>query len=163
MKDRRKRCERPPATSSGSACEGPRTFVAIVQICFGGLPLASDGKPPAPLLGCQKHNCWQSSDGRADFQPGHCAGVPSRHGDPQHVEWHLERQGWRHPTKQKAPARPCGQTEANWGLGVRHSLFPMLTLGAPLRGCQLPDAIFHGKRNLRPYSGAVQRLAVTGF
>jgi hypothetical protein len=63
--------------------------------------------------------------------------------------------------KQKAPARPCGQTEANWGLGVRHSLFPTLTLGAPLRGCQLPDAILHGKRNFRPHSRAVQRLAVT--
>src|SRR5580700_5707465 len=63
--------------------------------------------------------------------------------------------------KQKAPARPCGQTEANWGLGVRHSLFPTLTLGAPLRGCQLPDAILHGKRSFRPHSRAVQRLAVT--
>ena len=63
--------------------------------------------------------------------------------------------------KQKAPARSCDQTEANWGLGVRHSLFPMLTLGAPLRGCQLPDAILHGKRNFRPHSRAVQRLAVT--
>ena len=63
--------------------------------------------------------------------------------------------------KQKAPAQPCGQTKANWGLGVRHSLFPTLTLGAPLRGCQLPDAILHGKRSFRPHSRAVQRLAVT--
>ena len=63
--------------------------------------------------------------------------------------------------KQKAPVQPCGRTEANWGLGVRHSLFPVLTLGAPLRGCQLPDAILHGKRSFRPHSRAVQRLAVT--
>jgi len=46
------------------------------------------------------------------------------------------------------------------GLGVRHALFPTLTLGAPLRGCQLPDAILHGKRSFRPHSRAVQRLAV---
>ncbi len=30
-------------------------------------------------------------------------------------------------------------------------------------GCQLPDAILHGKRSLRPRSRAVQRLAVTGL
>ncbi len=29
------------------------------------------------------------------------------------------------------------------------------------RGCQLPDAILHGKRSYRPRSRAVQRLAVT--
>jgi hypothetical protein len=63
--------------------------------------------------------------------------------------------------KQKAPAQPCGQTKANWGLGVRHSLFPTLTLGAPLRGCQLPDAILHGKRNFGLIAGpssALRRL-----
>ena len=48
-------------------------------------------------------------------------------------------------------------------MGVRQSLFPMLTLGAPSRGCQLPDAILHGKRSYRPHSRAVQRLAVTEF
>ena len=32
-----------------------------------------------------------------------------------------------------------------------------------LRGCQLPDAILHGKRSLRPRSRAVQHLAVTGL
>ena len=32
-----------------------------------------------------------------------------------------------------------------------------------LIGCQLPDAILHGKRSLRPRSRAVQRLATTGF
>jgi hypothetical protein len=31
------------------------------------------------------------------------------------------------------------------------------------RGCQLPDAILHGKRSLRPRSRAVQRLAASGF
>jgi len=30
-------------------------------------------------------------------------------------------------------------------------------------GCQLPDAILHGKRSLRPRSRAVQRLAATEF
>jgi len=44
-------------------------------------------------------------------------------------------------------------------LGVRRALFPMLALGAPSRGCQLPDAILHGKRSLRPHGGAVQRLS----
>jgi hypothetical protein len=63
--------------------------------------------------------------------------------------------------KQKAPARSRDRTEANWGLGVRHSLFPTLTLGAPLRGCQLPDAILHGKRNCGLIAGpssALRRL-----
>ena len=42
-------------------------------------------------------------------------------------------------------------------MGVRHALFPALTLGAsPRRGCQLPDAILHGKRSLRPRSRAAQ-------
>jgi hypothetical protein len=31
------------------------------------------------------------------------------------------------------------------------------------RGCQLPDAILHGKRSYRPRSRAVQRLAATGL
>ena len=30
-------------------------------------------------------------------------------------------------------------------------------------GCQLPDAILHGKRSLRPRSRAVQRLAAAEF
>jgi len=47
-------------------------------------------------------------------------------------------------------------------MGVRHALFPMLALGA-FAGCQLPDAILHGKRSLRPRSRAVQSLAVTGL
>jgi hypothetical protein len=38
----------------------------------------------------------------------------------------------------------------------------MLALGAP-RGCQLPDAILHGKRSLRPRSRAVQRFTVAEF
>jgi hypothetical protein len=33
----------------------------------------------------------------------------------------------------------------------------------PRGGCQLPDAILHGKRSHRPRSRAVQRLAATGF
>ena len=32
-----------------------------------------------------------------------------------------------------------------------------------LRGCQLPDAILHGKRSCRPRSRAVQGLTATGF
>ena len=34
---------------------------------------------------------------------------------------------------------------------------------APRGGCQLPDAILHGKRSFRPRSRAVQRLAVAEF
>jgi hypothetical protein len=50
------------------------------------------------------------------------------------------------------------------GMGVRHALFPVPTLGAsPKRGRRLPDAILHGKRSLRPRSRAVQRLAASGF
>ena len=49
-------------------------------------------------------------------------------------------------------------------MGVCQALFPMLTLGAhPCGGCQLPDAILHGKRSFRPRSRAVQCLAVAGF
>ena len=47
-------------------------------------------------------------------------------------------------------------------MGVRHALFPMLALGAAI-GCQLPDAILHGKRSLRPRSRAVQHLAAAGL
>jgi hypothetical protein len=32
-----------------------------------------------------------------------------------------------------------------------------------LFGCQLPDAILHGRRSRRPHSRAVQNLAVAGF
>src|SRR5215471_20887780 len=49
-------------------------------------------------------------------------------------------------------------------MGVRHALFPALTLGAhPRGGCRLPDAILHGKRSHRPRSRAVQRLASAEF
>jgi hypothetical protein len=49
-------------------------------------------------------------------------------------------------------------------MGVRQALFPMPTLGAhPCGGCQLPDAILHGKRSYRPRSRAVQCLAAAGF
>ena len=48
-------------------------------------------------------------------------------------------------------------------MGVRHALFPEPALGAPLRGCRLPDAILHGKRSYRPRSRAVRRLAPRGF
>jgi len=67
--------------------------------------------------------------------------------------------------KRKVPVqlRKRNQTGTNRGLGVRHSLFPMPTLGAPSRGCRLPDAILHGKRSFRPRSRAVQRLSVAEF
>ena len=42
-----------------------------------------------------------------------------------------------------------------------HSLFPCWHLARI--GCQLPDAILHGKRSHRPHSRAVQRLAVAEF
>ena len=50
-------------------------------------------------------------------------------------------------------------------MGVRHALFPALAIRrAPFwGGCQLPDAILHGKRSHRPRSRAVQRLATAEF
>jgi len=48
-------------------------------------------------------------------------------------------------------------------MGVRHALFPGLAFGASQGGCQLPDAILHGKRSLRPRSRAVQRLTAAGL
>jgi len=49
-------------------------------------------------------------------------------------------------------------------MGVRQTLFPGLTFGAPFfRGCQFPDAILHGKRSFRPRGRAVQRLATAEF
>ena len=49
-------------------------------------------------------------------------------------------------------------------MGVRHALFPALAIRRTfLRCCQLPDAILHGKRSLRPRSRAVQRLASAEF
>jgi hypothetical protein len=48
-------------------------------------------------------------------------------------------------------------------MGVRHALFPVPAFGARHRqGCQLPDAILHGKRSHRPRSRAVQHLAAAG-
>src|SRR5438093_13049741 len=60
--------------------------------------------------------------------------------------------------KTDVPAKPSSPAGTKWGVGVRHALFPVLALGAHI-GCQLPDAILHGKRSLRPRSRAVQRLA----
>ena len=50
-------------------------------------------------------------------------------------------------------------------MGVRHALFPALAIRrAPFcGGCQLPDAILHGKRSHRPRSRAVQRLTSAEF
>ncbi len=62
--------------------------------------------------------------------------------------------------KTNVPAEPSSPAGTKWGVGVRHALFPRLALGARI-GCQLPDAILHGKRSLRPRSRAVQRLAAT--
>jgi len=48
-------------------------------------------------------------------------------------------------------------------MGVRHALFPEPALGAPLRGCRLPDAILHGKRSYRPRSRAVRHFSARGI
>ena len=45
---------------------------------------------------------------------------------------------------------PCSLSRTD----IRRALF---------RGCQLPDAILHGKRSFRPRSRAVQRIAATEF
>ena len=63
-----------------------------------------------------------------------------------------------------SPCPAFRSSRDKWGMGVRQALFPMLTLGAhPCGGCQLPDAILHGKRSFRPRSRAVQCLAAAGF
>src|SRR5581483_2745028 len=50
------------------------------------------------------------------------------------------------------------------GDGSAPSSLSRAGIGRPARqGCQLPDAILHGKRSFRPRSRAVQRLAATGF
>ena len=48
-------------------------------------------------------------------------------------------------------------------MGVRHSLFSRADIRRLFTGCQLPDAILHGKRSFRPRSRAVQCLANTEF
>jgi hypothetical protein len=59
--------------------------------------------------------------------------------------------------KNKRARRPCDRRARKWVVGVRQSLFPMPALGAhPRGGCQLPDAILHGKRSYRPRSRAVE-------
>jgi hypothetical protein len=68
------------------------------------------------------------------------------------------------PKKNISPRPTFRSSGDKWGMGVRQALFPMPTLGAhPCGGCQLPDAILHGKRSFRPRSRAVQSLAAAGF
>lgn len=71
---------------------------------------------------------------------------------------------WSPGQKQKSPLNLSVQRGLKRGMGVRHSLFPVPTLGArPRGGCRLPDAILHGKRSFRPHSRAVERLAAIRF
>ena len=71
---------------------------------------------------------------------------------------------WMFPClKTISPGSTLRSNRDKWGMGVRHALFPEPALGAPLRGCRLPDAILHGKRSYRPRSRAVHRLAAFGF
>ena len=50
------------------------------------------------------------------------------------------------------------------GDGSSPSSLSRAGIGRPARqGCQLPDAILHGKRSVRPRSRAVQHFAVTGL
>jgi hypothetical protein len=65
-------------------------------------------------------------------------------------------------SKTKSPRLTLRSNGDKSGMGVRHALFPVPTLGA-FPGRRLPDAILHGKRSLRPRSRAVQRFATTGF
>ena len=69
------------------------------------------------------------------------------------------------PVRTNKRARQSDDQRARkWAVGVRHTLFPMPTLGASSReGCRLPDAIFHGKRNFRPRSRAVAGVAAARF
>ena len=77
---------------------------------------------------------------------------------PLDLAWRRKREN------KKSPCPTLRSSRDKLGVGVRHTLFPALTLGVLLSlDCQLPDAILHGKRSLRPRSRAVQRLASTGF
>ena len=94
--------------------------------------------------------------------------------------WVLDVRCWLFRfTKRKVPARPCGQFSFHKTKSPRptlrsnrdksgdgsapSSLSHADIRHAPFGGCQLPDAILHGKRSLRPRGRAVQRLADTGF
>jgi hypothetical protein len=68
-----------------------------------------------------------------------------------------------HVHKTISPGPTLRSDRDKWGMGVRHALFPEPALGAPLRGCRLPDAILHGKRSYRPRSRAVRHFAARGF
>jgi hypothetical protein len=66
------------------------------------------------------------------------------------------------PKKRYVPAEMLLPTGTNLGGGSA----PRSLSHADIRrraGCQLPDAILHGKRSFRPHSRAVQRLTPSGF
>jgi hypothetical protein len=44
------------------------------------------------------------------------------------------RESGRTLVKHKVPVPPYGRTGTKWGMGVRHTLFPVLALGTPQCG-----------------------------
>jgi hypothetical protein len=58
---------------------------------------------------------------------------------------------------QEVPAGLAARQGLNGGWEFATLSFPRWHLAPRLRGCQLPDAILHGKRSLRPRSRAAQR------
>ena len=63
----------------------------------------------------------------------------------------------------KSPPSLAAEQGLNGGWEFAMLSFPGRHWAPPLRGCQLPDAILHGKRSYRPRSRAVRRLAASGL
>ncbi len=64
------------------------------------------------------------------------------------------------PCKTKSPRPVFRLNEGKLGAGSSPCSLSHADIRRLLRGCQLPDAILHGKRSFRPHSRAVQRLSV---
>ena len=65
-------------------------------------------------------------------------------------------------TNEKSPPHPAeaGQSRDKSGAGSSPCSLSHADIRRPI-GCQLPDAILHGKRSFRPRSRAAQHLAIT--
>ena len=77
---------------------------------------------------------------------------------------HLPRQGIDLATLGLEKISPCQTLRSDrdkFGSGSSPHSLPRAGIRRPGRGCQLPDAILHGKRSFRPHSRAVQGLAAT--
>jgi len=66
------------------------------------------------------------------------------------------------PSKQLSPPGLAAEQGQNWGMGVRHALFPGLALGAKL-AASFPTPFSTASGVCRPHSRAVQSLAAAGL